>query len=104
MRNKQDHSQGEVPCLYLWYGKHAYKPMEEVMEKWPDYFLWAVDEFLDITPDQASHFKDLYGEEIPPEYIKDVPPFDYKEMKRRGVPYPEQDYDFWKTMCHEMHI
>ena len=76
----------EHPCSYLWYGKHAYKPIEEVIDKWPDYFLWEVSEFLDVTVQQARYFKDKYGMELPAEVIApaEVEPYEYTKGSPEG--------------------
>lgn len=88
----------ELPCSYLWYGKHAYKPIEEVIDKWPDYFLWEVSSFLDVTPAQAEYFKEKYGMELPPEVIApaEVQPYEYKKDSPEGE-YEELCNQYVKT-------
>ena len=67
----------EYPVAYLWYGKHAYEPIEQVIQLYPDYFFWMLETFQNVTPGQAAHFKVCYGEVIPPEAIEDVEPYYY---------------------------
>ena len=60
----------EFPIKFFWYGKGAaYSSIEELMEKNPKWFIWAVETFQDLSPDQAEHFKEIYGMELPKEVI-----------------------------------
>lgn len=62
----------EFPIKKFWYGKGAaYKTIEELMEKNPRWFIWAVETFQDLTPDQALHFFDTYGMALPTDVIAD---------------------------------
>lgn len=74
MADKRRH---ELPVTHWWYGKHAYRPIEEVIDKWPDYFIWAVSSFQDVSVQQAKYFKEKYGMELPSEVIApaEVEPF-----------------------------
>ena len=76
MRNK-DLSGGEWPVLKMWYGKMAGKTIEEIIDTQPTYFIWMVKAFQDVTVTQAKHFQDKYEMELPPEVVRDVPPYEY---------------------------
>lgn len=83
MNPKRKH---EFPVTHWWYGKHAYRPIEEVIDKWPDYFIWAVQKFQDVTVQQAKYFKDKYGMELPAEVIApaEVEPYEYTKGSPEG--------------------
>lgn len=71
----------------MWYGKGAGRTLEEIMAWKPDYFLWLVETFLDVTPEQAAHWSGLYpGPDfrLPPEVIS--PPELRPYLHTRGVP------------------
>lgn len=58
--------------------------MEEVIRTKPDYFIWAVETFQDITREQAELFRELYGESLPEEVIRDVPPYVFTKDSPEG--------------------
>ena len=67
----------EYPVAYLWYGKHAYEPLEQIMDLYPDYFLWMLEKFQNVTTSQATFFQKKYQVDIPPEAVENVPPYVY---------------------------
>lgn len=83
----------EYPVHHMWYGKGAGRTIEEIIDWRPDYFIWLVQTFLDVTPSQAAYFKKKYGMDLPKEYIRDVQPYihlknspteEYKEVCEKG--------------------
>lgn len=67
----------EYPVVYLWYGKKAYRPIEEIMKDDVDYFFWLLEKFQNVTVEQAEYFKGLYGADIPNLFIENVKPYEY---------------------------
>ena len=80
-----------------------HKAIEEVMDKWPDYMIWCIECFQDVTVAQAKHFKERYGMELPAEVIApaEVEPFvftkentseDYIDLCKRYIEtyWPEE--------------
>lgn len=60
----------EFPIKKFWYGKGAAcRDIEELIEKKPKWFIWAVERFQDLTPRQAEHFYKVYGMRLPEEVI-----------------------------------
>lgn len=94
MRNT-DGSGGEYPVVKMWYGKGAGRTIEEIIDWKPDYFIWMVEKFLDVTPAQASYFEQKYGMKLPPEVIRDVPPYEWKKGS------PEEEY---AEICKRGHL
>lgn len=63
---RYDKTGGEYPIQRFWYSKAArFSSIEELIDKDPEYFIWAVETFQDVTPAQAEHFKEVYGMELP---------------------------------------
>lgn len=68
----------EYPIVRFWYGKGArFKTIEELMDEDPDWFLWALEKFQNVTVEQAHHFKEKYGMNIPPRLVENVPPYEH---------------------------
>ena len=85
----------EYPIVRFWYGKGArYRSIEELIDGNPKWFIWAVENFQDVTPTQAKHFSDKYGIELPTEVIADVEPYEHK----KGSPSPDTVYE---DICKE---
>lgn len=51
--------------------------MEEIITEDPDFFIWMVETFQNITPKQAECFYIKTGVRVPPECIQDVTPYDH---------------------------
>lgn len=69
----------EYPIVKFWYGKGArFKTIEDLMDGNPDWFLWALERFQNVTVGQAKHFKEKYGLDIPSRFVEDVPPYEYR--------------------------
>lgn len=94
MRNK-DGSGGEYPVTKMWYGKGAGRTIEEIIDWKPDYFIWMVDRFLDVSPSQAEYWnKKFPGMELPDYVISpaDVIPYTYTK---------ESPADEYELLCKE---
>lgn len=76
----------EYPVVKMWYGKGAGRTIEEIIDWKPDYFIWLVESFLDVTPSQAEYFKNKFGMELPLEVIRDVVPYEHRKNS------PEDEY------------
>lgn len=104
----------EFPIKKFWYGKGAaYRDINELMEKNSRWFIWAVETFQDLTPEQAEHFKEVYGMELPSELvcsqelldeINNGKPYEfkkgdsedvYKELCRKYADATGQKWDAW---------
>lgn len=91
----------EYPIVRFWYSKAArFKSIEELMDNDPDYFLWALGAFQNITVDQANHFEEKYGLKIPPKFVEDVPP--YEHMKGDPVELYQELCDFPRPSLDEV--
>lgn len=92
----------EFPIKRFWYGKGAaYKNIEELMEKNPGWFIWAVETFQDLTLQQAEHFKEVYGMDLPKDVICSQKLLD---MVNNGKPYEYQKGDneeVYKNLCRQ---
>lgn len=56
------------------WGKYNRVSVKDVIRKDPQYFMVAVKDWLDVSPDQATLFTLLYEGEIPQRYIKEFSP------------------------------
>ena len=85
MRDKNG-GHGESPVVKMWYGKMAGRTIEEIIDTKPDYFIWMVEQFQDITVDQARYFKEKYGMELPPDVIapSDTIPYEHTKDSPEG--------------------
>lgn len=55
-------------------GKYLGQRVEDVIRRDPRYFMWAVKEWLDVSPQQALLFElQTGGGEIPSQYVKSFP-------------------------------
>ena len=92
----------EFPIQKFWYGKGAaYKSIEELMEKNPGWFIWAVETFQDLTPQQAEHFKEVYGMDLPEDVICSR---ELLDKINNGKPYEYQKGDteeMYKELCRQ---
>lgn len=92
----------EFPIKKFWYSKGAaYKSIEELMEKNPGWFIWALEHFQDVTPQQAKRFKELYDEDLPPEVICSQ---ELLDKINNGEPYEFKkgdSGDIYKELCHK---
>lgn len=92
----------EFPIKKFWYGKGAaYKTIEELMEKNPGWFIWAVETFQDLTPEQAEHFKEVYRMDLPQEVICSQ---ELLDEINNGEPYEFKkgdSEDVYKDMCRK---
>lgn len=94
---RTDYTGGEYPIERFWYSKAArFSSIEELIDKDPQYFIWAVETFQDVTPKQAEHFKEVYGMELPKWCIApaDCPPYTHP----RGAPLDDPEYE---KLCEE---
>lgn len=92
----------EFPIKKFWYGKGAaYRDINELMEKNSRWFIWAVETFQDLTPEQAEHFKEVYGMELPSEVICSQ---ELLDKINNGKPYEyqkEDTEDVYKDLCRK---
>lgn len=92
----------EFPIKKFWYGKGAaYKSIEELIEKRPGWFIWAVETFQDVSPSQAEHFREIYGMELPNEVITSQEVLD---SLNGGSPYEYKKGDteeVYKDLCRK---
>ena len=92
----------EPPIKFFWYGKGAaYSSIEELMEKNPRWFIWAVESFQDLSPDQAQHFREVYGMDLPKEVITSQ---ELLEEINGGLPYEYKKGDseeVYKDLCRK---
>lgn len=92
----------EFPIKKFWYGKGAaYRDIEELMEKNPGWFIWAVETFQDLTPSQASHFEEVYGMELPESVVC---PQHLLDEINGGLPYEFKkgdSEDIYKDLCRK---
>lgn len=90
----------EFPIKKFWYGKGAAcRDIEELMEKKPRWFIWAVERFQDLSPAQAAHFKEVYGMELPKEVITSQ---ELLDEINGGLPYEYKKGDteeVYKDIC-----
>lgn len=77
----------EYPVHHMWYGKGAGRTIEEIIDWKPDYFIWLVQTFLDVTPSQAAYFKKKLGMDLPREVIRDVVPYIHHKLS------PPEEYE-----------
>lgn len=54
-------------------GRYQGVPIEEVIRKDPRYVMWAIRDWLDVSPQQATLFTRITGGEIPPRFVKPSP-------------------------------
>lgn len=85
MRDKEG-NHGEYPITKFWYSRKAGQTIEEIIDTDPRWFIWAVTQFLNVTPDQASYFEQKYGMELPDNVIQDVKPYD-PDSGEKYVPF-----------------
>lgn len=92
----------EFPIKRFWYGKGAaYKSIEELMEKNSSWFIWAVETFQDLTPQQAEHFKEVYGMDLPSNLITSQ---ELLDEINNGEPYEWKkgdSEDVYKDLCRK---
>ena len=69
----------EWPIVFFWYTKHKGKTIEELIDKDVHFFEWAVSQFQNVTPSQASYYHKVTGRKVPKEAIQDVEPYEWKE-------------------------
>lgn len=55
-------------------GKYKGRRVEDIIRDDVYYFMWAVKEFLDVSPDQAALFRRTSGGTIPGYLVKSPPP------------------------------
>ena len=90
----------EFPIRKFWYGKGAaYNTIEELLEKNPGWFIWAVETFQDLSPAQAEHFRKVYGMELPESVITSQ---ELLDSINGGLPYEYKKGDgeeVYKEIC-----
>ena len=92
----------EFPIRRFWYGKGAqFSTMEELIEKRPGWFIWAVETFQDVTEEQAEYFYKVYKMRLPKEVI--CSPQLLNEINE-GKPYEfsrGDDEEVYKDLCRK---
>ena len=79
---------GEYPVVEMWYGKLAGSSIEKIIDLDPEYFIWIVKQFQDVTVQQADYFKDKYGMELPANVVAPPGTVPYQHKKDS----PEKEY------------
>lgn len=86
-------------------GEYLGERVEDIIRVNPLYFMKAVKEYLDITPEQARVFRERTGGEIPDRFIRRVPegPVDVLYWSNRDLLpnlafYPEDTPGWWEEM------
>lgn len=85
----------EYPIVRFWYTKQAGRTIEEIIDREPSFMEWAISTFQNVTPAQADYFEKKTQKSIPPEYIQDVQPYEWREGD------PEQLY---ATLCETKNL
>lgn len=69
----------EWPIVMIWYTKHAGQSIEWIIDTDVDFFEWMVRTFQLVTPAQAEYYRQRTKRSIPPEYIRDVTPYQWQK-------------------------
>jgi hypothetical protein len=69
----------EYPISRFWYTKHAGRIIEEIIDREPSFIEWAIKNFQNVTPSQATYFEKKTGKSIPDICIQDVKPYEWVE-------------------------
>lgn len=69
----------EWPITKFWYTKKAGQTIEHIIDTDISWFEWAVSNFQNVTPSQASYYEKKTGRRMNPRYIQDVTPYEYKK-------------------------
>lgn len=98
---------GEYPITRFWYGKGAkYGSIEALIRENPQYFIWTVEKFQDVTKEQAELFHNIYGMELPQEVVC-FSPIKELEIPLNGttytVRYPFEPKDFPRSILGELY-
>lgn len=72
-------SRHEYPVTHMWYTKHKGRTIEWIIDHDPDYLVWMVKTFQDLTPSQAQYFFDRHGKRFRDEFVQDVTPYTYEK-------------------------
>lgn len=70
-------SRHEYPIVSFWYTKYKGRTIEWIIDHDPEYFIWMVKTFQDVTPSQAEYFFSIHKRRIKDEYIQDVEPYEW---------------------------
>lgn len=68
---------GEWPIVKFWYTKKKGLTIEEVIDKDPDWFIWAVITFQNVTKKQSDYFFKRTGKKLSEKLIQDVEPYEW---------------------------
>lgn len=69
----------EYPIVRFWYTKQAGRTIEEIIDREPSFIEWAIKNFQNVTPSQATYFEKKTGKTIPDICIQDVKPYEWVE-------------------------
>lgn len=69
----------EWPVTMMWYTKKKGQDIENIIDSDPDFFMWMVETFQNVTPQQANYFKRKYAVVVPEKFIQDVEPYTWEE-------------------------
>lgn len=81
------HRNSEWPIVRFWYTRKKGQTIEQIIDTDITFFEWAVANFQNITPGQASYYCRRTGHMPPSSVIKDVTPYEH------GDNDPEQLYE-----------
>lgn len=79
------YTQRKGPFERLPQGKYQGSLVEDIIRRDPRYFMWAVKEWLDVSPKQATLFTLLTDGEIPLRYISEDAPQDRRNVSPYNV-------------------
>lgn len=68
----------EWPIVKFWYTRKKGKTIEEIIDTDPDWLIWAIKEFQNLTPKQAKYYELKTKKKLNPKYIQDVEPYEWK--------------------------
>ena len=75
----------EWPIVKFWYTRHKGLTIEELIDKHPDFFLWAVATFQNVTPAQAEYYHKKTGRRLNQMVIQDVEPYEWQPGDPEGL-------------------
>ena len=82
------------PLTHFPQGQYKGQRIEDVIRRNPNYVMWAVKEWLDLTPSQAGLFEAVTGGGIIPDrYIKESPPKVISPIREKQESPPKKEKD-----------
>ena len=69
----------EWPIVRFWYTRKEGQTIEEIIDTDVTFFEWAVSNFQNVTPKQASYYSIRTGRVVPKIAIQDVEPYEWQK-------------------------